>query len=137
MPSCTCVWQARQVFSSFLPFDAVDGCAGAAETVTAAAASFQRITGIFHSGHNREVCRDAVLLTEKIYIYHIFHVTPTPFLILVRQLVDLVAAEHRAVLADVLGTDVAAAAFADAALHAQLQRGVDLFFREAHFNQRC
>ena len=47
-----------------------------------------------------------------------------------------VARKDGTVLADVLFADVAAAAFADAAFHAQLQRRKDLVLAEAHFRKR-
>ena len=56
-------------------------------------------------------------------------------LILVRKLVDLIAAENRTVLADVLGSDVASSAFADAAFHAKLHGGVDLGLFKAQLLQ--
>ena len=59
-----------------------------------------------------------------------------PFLsIFVGQLVHLIEAEHRAVLAHILGADIAPAALADAALHPQLQSGIDLLHGKAHFLQ--
>lgn len=45
--------------------------------------------------------------------------------VFVRKLIELIAAKYRAILADIFGTDIAAAAFSDTALHAQLQRRVD------------
>ena len=57
-------------------------------------------------------------------------VKAAPFLKVGRQLVYLVMAEDRSVDAVVLGADVAAAAFADAALHTVFQGGDDLVRRD-------
>ena len=58
------------------------------------------------------------------------------YLILVWHLVKLVTGKHRAILADILFADVAATTLAHAALHAQLQRGINLLLGKAHFYQR-
>ena len=62
-------------FQFIIAFDSVDCCAGSAETVTAATSSFQGVSGILHSGHDSQLCRHTVFLTEKIYIYHFFHLS--------------------------------------------------------------
>jgi len=51
------------------------------------------------------------------------------------EVLDLVVAEDRAVGADVLVADVAAAALAEAALHLAFERGDDLFGRKAELLQ--
>ena len=60
----------RQDTSSVIfSFDPVDRGAGAAETVAAAAAALQRIAGVLHGSHDRQVRRHTVFFTEEIYIY--------------------------------------------------------------------
>ena len=49
------------------------------------------------------------------------------------EFVDFITTQHGAVLAAILGTGIAAAAFADAAFHPKLQRCVYLGFLKAHF----
>ena len=56
------------------------------------------------------------------------------YLILVWHLVKLVTGKHRAILADILFADVAAPTLAHAALHAQLQRSINLTLTKAHFD---
>ena len=57
--------------------------------------------------------------------------------IFIRQLIKLVKTEYRAVLADILVSDVAASAFSYAALHAELHGGVYLSLLEAQLLQTC
>ena len=62
-------------FQLIVTLDSVDCCAGSAETMTASTSSFQSVTGILHSCHNCQFCRHTIFFTEKIYIYHFFHLS--------------------------------------------------------------
>ena len=119
----------------FLSLNTVDGSAGAAEAVTASATANQLISGIFHSRHDSQIARHFIFLAEKIYINQFFHCFIP--LIFVGKFVKLVASENGAVLADVLVSDVAAAALTDTALHTHLHRGKDLRLIEAKLDESC
>ena len=54
-------------------FDPVYCSTCSAEAMTAAAPSFQGISGIFHGCHDRQIRRHTVFLTEEKYINHLFH----------------------------------------------------------------
>ncbi len=60
-------------FQLILSLDAVDGGAGSAEAVAAAAAPSQGISGVFHGGHNGQIAGHGIFLAEKIDVNHFFH----------------------------------------------------------------